>query len=160
MVTGDQYDWWFGWHSVETARYKLWNPIAHQYSYRTPYSTNWMSQTYAERYIGATSYIDEYVGNDAAKLSISFVDPKTLGFNTTIWPELGIETIVIGKAFIGDYSVSEFDGVSYLMYQVRRMPNGYRELRSRFFIDSKNHGSAQLGHDFAVYCKRCLVSLV
>jgi hypothetical protein len=100
-VTGDQYDWWFGWHSVETARYKLWNPIAHQYSYRTPYSTNWSNQTYAERYIGATSYIDEYVGNDAAKLSISFVDPESMGFNTTAWPELGIETIVIGKVLIG-----------------------------------------------------------
>ncbi|PYH94059.1 hypothetical protein BO71DRAFT_450329 [Aspergillus ellipticus CBS 707.79] len=132
QVTGEQYDWWFGWHSVETARYKLWNPIAHQYSYRTPYSENWANQTYAERYIGATSYIDEYVGQDAAKLSIEFVEPESLGFNTTAWPEQGIETIVIGK--------------------VRRMPNGYRELRSRFFIAENNHGDAQLGHDLAVHC--------
>ncbi|KAH6646899.1 hypothetical protein BKA67DRAFT_580859 [Truncatella angustata] len=151
-VTGDQYDWWFGWHSVETQRYKLWNPIAHQYSYRTPYSENWTNETYAERYIGATSYIDEYVGNDAAKLSIEFVEPESMGFNTTAWPDLGIETIVIGKVLIGDYSVEEFDGISYLMHQVRRMPNGYRELRSRFFIDSNNHGNSQLGHDLAVHC--------
>lgn len=38
------------------------------------------------------------------------------------------------------------------MHQVRHMPNGYRELRSRFFIAEKNHGSAQLGHDLAVHC--------
>ncbi|PWY73190.1 phloretin hydrolase [Aspergillus sclerotioniger CBS 115572] len=151
QVTGEQYDWWFGWHSVETARYKLWNPIAHQYSYRTPFSGNWANQTYTERYIGTTSYIDEYVGNDAAKLSIEFVEPTSLGFNTTAWPELGIETIVIGKVMIGNYSTTAFDDVSYLMHQVRRMPNGYRELRSRFFIAENNHGSAQLGHDLAVH---------
>lgn len=83
VVTGEQYDWWFGWHSVETARYKLWSPIAHQYSYRTPDSIDWANRTYAERYIGATSYIDEYVGNDAAKLSIQFVEPGSMGFNTS-----------------------------------------------------------------------------
>ncbi|KAM0310607.1 hypothetical protein ACHAO8_007973, partial [Botrytis cinerea] len=137
---------------VETQRYKLWNPIAHQYSYHTPYSESWSNETYAERYIGATSYIDEYVGNDAAKLSIEFVDPSSMGFNTTAWPELDIETIVIGKVLIGDYSVDEFDGISYPMHQVRRMPNGYRELRSRFFLDSNNHVNAQLGHDPAVHC--------
>ncbi|KAM0148266.1 hypothetical protein ACHAQE_009905 [Botrytis cinerea] len=137
---------------VETQRYKLWNPVAHQYSYRTSYSENWSNETYAERCIGATSYIDEYVGNDAAKLNIEFVDPSSMGFNTTAWPELDIETIVIGKVLIGDYSVDEFDGISYLIHQVRRMPNGYRELRSRFFLDSNNHVNAQLGHDPAVHC--------
>lgn len=101
QVTGEHYDWWFGWHSVETARYKLWNPIAHQYSYRTPQSEDWANQTLAERYIGTTSYIDEFVGQDAAKLSIEFVQPESLGFNTTAWPEQGIETIVIGKVMIG-----------------------------------------------------------
>ncbi|KAI2831841.1 hypothetical protein CBS147343_456 [Aspergillus niger] len=107
---------------------------------------------YPERYIGATSYIDEYVGNDAAKLSIEFVEPEALGFNTTAWPELGIETIVIGKIVIGNYSTTEFDDVSYLMHQVRRMPDGYRELRSRFFVAKSNQGTSQLGHDLAVHC--------
>ncbi|WP_245672553.1 DAPG hydrolase family protein [Nocardia anaemiae] len=26
------WDWWFGWHSVESARYKLWYPDAHMLS--------------------------------------------------------------------------------------------------------------------------------
>ncbi|KAJ0385754.1 hypothetical protein COL922a_005743 [Colletotrichum nupharicola] len=147
QVTCDQYDWWFGWHSVETARYKLWNPIAHQYSYRTPDSVDWANRTYAQRYIGATSYIDEYVGNDAAKLSIQFIEPESIGFNTSVWPELSIETVVVGKLFIGGVRP---DFVPHDM--VRRMPNGYRELRSRFFVASDNHGNAQLGHDLAVHC--------
>jgi len=31
-VTGEMWDWWFAWHSCESARYKLWHPDAHQYS--------------------------------------------------------------------------------------------------------------------------------
>ncbi|KAK1846665.1 hypothetical protein CCHR01_10703 [Colletotrichum chrysophilum] len=130
QVTYDQYDW----------------------CYRTPDSVDWANRTYAQRYIGATSYIDEYVGNDAAKLSIQFIEPESIGFNTSVWPELGIETVVVGKLFIGDYSLEEFDQTSYLMHMVRRMPNGYRELRSRFFVASDNHGNAQLGHDLTVHC--------
>jgi len=30
--TGEMIDWWFGWHGVETARYKLWHPQAHLFS--------------------------------------------------------------------------------------------------------------------------------
>lgn len=89
-----------------------------------------------------------------------------------------METIVVGKSMIGseskafgrmnlhhiqrlmtsnrayhgtDYSMTEFDDASYLTHQVRRMLNGYRELRSRFFIAADNHGNTQLGHDLAVY---------
>lgn len=49
---------WFSWHSVETARYALWNPITHTYTYRMPYQTNWTNQAYADPYIGTTSYIN------------------------------------------------------------------------------------------------------
>ncbi|KAK6838804.1 hypothetical protein RU639_000655 [Aspergillus parasiticus] len=152
-VTGDAYDWWFGWHSVETARYKLWNPVAHQYTYRVPVTEDWTNATLKQRYIGTTSFIDEYVGNDASQLSIQFVDPASVGFNTTAWPELGIETIVVGKIRIGGFTTTDFDDVSYLMHQVRRMPNGYRELRSRFWIAKDNHGTQQIGHDLAVHCQ-------
>ncbi|KAK8150736.1 hypothetical protein G3M48_009626 [Beauveria asiatica] len=138
-VTGDAYDWWFGWHTVQTARYKLWNPVAHQYAYR--------------RYIGMTSFIDEYVGNDAAQLSIQFLKPESLGFNVTAWPSQGIETIVAGRVKIGGFTTTDFDNVSYLMRQVRRRPDGKRELRSRFWIAKENHGTQQLGHDLAVHCQ-------
>ena len=33
------------------------------------------------------------------------------------------------------------------------MPNGYRELRSRFYIAADNNGSPKIGHDIAVHCK-------
>ncbi len=30
--TAAMWDWWFGWHSNESARYKLWHPDAHEYA--------------------------------------------------------------------------------------------------------------------------------
>jgi hypothetical protein len=92
------YDWWFGWHTTESARYKLWNPVAHQYAYRKPDSEDWSNKTYAERYWGMVSWIDEFVGNSAAKLSIEFIPPSELGVDTAKWAEAGIETMVIGKS--------------------------------------------------------------
>jgi hypothetical protein len=95
------YDWWFGWHTIESARYKLWNPVAHQYAYRKPDSEDWSNKTYAERYWGMVSWIAEFVGNSAAKVSIEFIPPSELGVDTTKWAETGIETMVIGKIFLG-----------------------------------------------------------
>ncbi|KAK4505927.1 hypothetical protein PRZ48_003892 [Zasmidium cellare] len=105
-----------------------------------------------DRYINTSSYVDEYVGSNAAKLSIGFIEPESVGFDQSRWPELNIETIVVGQVLIGNYTEASWDGKSYLMHQVRRMPNGYRELRSRSWIAKSNHGSAQLGHDLAVHC--------
>ncbi|OOF90344.1 hypothetical protein ASPCADRAFT_135237 [Aspergillus carbonarius ITEM 5010] len=51
-----------------------------------------------------------------------------------------------------DYSTTDFDNISYLIHQVRCMPNNsYRELRSRFFIAENNHRNVQLGHDLTVH---------
>jgi hypothetical protein len=44
------------------------------------------------------SWIDEFVGNSAAKLSIEFIPPSELGVDTAKWAEAGIETMVIGKS--------------------------------------------------------------
>lgn len=56
--------------------------------------------------------------------------------------------------YITDHSTTSFDNSSYLMHQVRRMDNGNRELRSRFWLSGSNHGSApkEIAHDLAVHC--------
>ncbi|PKX88688.1 uncharacterized protein P174DRAFT_435873 [Aspergillus novofumigatus IBT 16806] len=117
------YDWWFGWQTTKSARYKLWNPVAHQYAYRKPDSEEWSNKTYAGRYWGMVSWIDEFVGNYAAKLSIEFIPPSELGVDTT-------KTMVIGKIFLGEYVSEGFGSIPYLIPQVRHKSDGYRELRS------------------------------
>jgi hypothetical protein len=53
---------------------------------------------------------------------------------------------------VTEHSTTAWDGESYLMHQIRRTPDGTRELRSRFWVAKDNHGTAQLGHDLAVHC--------
>ncbi|KAL1618595.1 hypothetical protein SLS56_010479 [Neofusicoccum ribis] len=101
-ITGEMYDWWFGWHLVDSARYKLWNPVAHQYAWRFPETLDWANKTLPQRYIGTFSQIDEYIGNDAQKITIAFVDPAVLGFEKEKWAEQGIETIVTARILIGE----------------------------------------------------------
>ncbi|KAF4332485.1 phloretin hydrolase [Fusarium beomiforme] len=146
-VTGDMYDWWFGWHLVDSQRYKLWHPLAHQYAYRVPNAMDWSNKTLPERYIGAHSWIDEFLGNFATKLTVNFVDPVSLGFNTSAYESQGIETIVV--AHITNGHTTNVTGNSYLMHQIRRKDDGQRELRSRFFFDAYTDNQA---HDLSVHC--------
>ncbi|KAK1992602.1 hypothetical protein LX36DRAFT_715245 [Colletotrichum falcatum] len=146
-VTGDMYDWWFGWHLVDSQRYKLWHPLAHQYAYRVPNTVDFSNKTLPERYIGTYSWIDEYLGNNATKLTINFVDPTSVGFNTSAFDSQGIETIVTAR--INNGHTTNVTGNSYLMHQIRRKDDGTRELRSRFFFDVYTDNMA---HDLAVHC--------
>lgn len=147
------YDWWFSWHLVDPSRYKLWFPLAHRYAWRLPETlvTNASAPT-SSRYIGTHSFIDEYIGNSAAKLTVNFIDPAVeLGFNTSSYASAGIETIVAGRLNSGSHTAN-VTGHSYLMHQIRRKPDGSGEyeLRSRFFIE-QNPGT-QIAHDMLAHC--------
>ncbi|KAF5601343.1 phloretin hydrolase [Fusarium pseudocircinatum] len=101
----------------------------------------------AERNIGSYSWIDEFIGNFATKLTVNFVDPVSLGFNTNTYESQGIETIVTAH-FTSGYT-NNVTGNSYLMHQIRRKNDGQRELRSRFFLDVFRETQ---GHDLSVHC--------
>ncbi|VUC29448.1 unnamed protein product [Clonostachys rosea] len=147
LVTGDMYDWWFGWHLVDPQRYKLWHPLAHQYAWRYPSVADWRNKTLPERYIGSYSFIDEFIGNFATKLTVNFVDPASIGFDTNAFASQGIETIVVGH--ITNEHVTNVTGNSYLMHQIRRKNDGRRELRSRFFLE---HFTEDQAHQLGVHC--------
>ncbi|KAJ5279805.1 hypothetical protein N7478_005177 [Penicillium angulare] len=97
QVSGEAWDWWFGWHSVETSRYKLWHPNAHQFAWRFPDTLDISNKSYADRYIGTFSFINEYLGNDCTHLTVAFIVPKELEIDKSKWPELGIEAMVCAK---------------------------------------------------------------
>lgn len=82
-------------------RYKLWNPVAHQYAWRYPNSLDWANKTYPERYFNTFSFIDEYLGNDAYKLTVAFIDPSELGFDPSEFAEHNIETMVVAHIHSG-----------------------------------------------------------
>lgn len=78
-VTPAMIDWWFGWHLPETARYKLWHPRAHLKAVCKE-DRSQLSDDRA-RYVGNTSYVDEYIGRSIQRLAIEFQSPRSFGLD-------------------------------------------------------------------------------
>jgi hypothetical protein len=123
-VTADMWDWWFGWHSTDTARYKLWHPDAHQFATVGEDRSADRSLTDRQRYIDNVSYVDEYVGATFARLAIRFVDPNTLGFT-----DRPGTTHICARVGTSDLPAA----AGWLVHQVRPTDHG-SEMRSRFFL--------------------------
>jgi hypothetical protein len=129
-VTGQMWDWWFGWHSGESARYKLWYPDAHQYSAAGERRSEDRTLTDRQRYVGNVSYVDEYVGGRLVPLAIRFFDPSRLGFDE---PRPG-ETVIAARVGPSVAPVA----FGWIVHQVRATGSG-AEMRSRFFLNHLEH---------------------
>lgn len=89
------------------------------------------SAPYRDRYIGGTSFVDEYVGSSLGELAIQFVHPDKLGFSdnsvdpdeaTAICATVGLSRVPL------DWG--------HLVHHVRRVKGG-AEMRSRFWMGGK-----------------------
>jgi 2,4-diacetylphloroglucinol hydrolase len=50
-----------------------------------------------ERFIGTTHHVEEYIGPELLPISISFVDPSELGFDTSRFAAAGIVAHACGR---------------------------------------------------------------
>ncbi|HEX4846975.1 MAG TPA: hypothetical protein VFV30_02430 [Novosphingobium sp.] len=78
-VTAAMWDWWFGWHSLSSPRYRLWHPQAHRKS-QLAEDRRHLPPGRA-RYIGNVSAVDEFIGDQMTRLAIGFVPPAAFGFD-------------------------------------------------------------------------------
>ncbi|MEV4897676.1 hypothetical protein AB0K48_50925 [Nonomuraea sp. NPDC055795] len=120
----EMFTWWFWWHSVEPERYSLWYPFNHDHA--NPRNRDALTQpglTDAERYIGNTHDIVEYVGPTRAELVIEFHDAGDLG---------------IDSSRIKEPEYSQACGIindkSWMIHLPRATEDGF-ELRSRYYFD-------------------------
>ena len=167
-ASGAMIDWWFAWHGEESQRYKLWHPHAHMKArWKHPVPTD--AATDRERYVGNTSYVDEYIGDDKMRLAIQFRSPAEFGLDVSRFAEAGVQTAVcaeVGPAR-GAFNVGK------LVHLIRETEDGC-EMRSRFWLGKvalrdkpRSHvanrvlGSGliskvavrrELGHDMVVHC--------
>lgn len=128
-VTGKMIDWWFGWHSEESARYKLWHPRAHVRAQIKQSFETQSDLTDKQRYVNNTSFVDEYVGGDIHKLAIQFVEPKVFGLNENGFEDAQVETAVCAKIGFANLPVN----FGKLVHLMRTTENGC-EMRSRFWL--------------------------
>jgi hypothetical protein len=122
-ATARMVDWWFGWHSDEPQRYKLWHPQAHVHAeWQAP------ARPPLRGYVGRVSFVDEYVGSKLGRYAIRFVPPRTLGFDESALEAADATAVCARVGFAG--TPVDF---GHLVHHVRPVVGGC-EMRSRFWI--------------------------
>ena len=129
-VTPAMWDWWFGWHGVSAERYRLWHPREHVGSkvseIRGP------SRDLKARYIGVTSFIEEYIGDrELQKLSVEFRAHREFGLDESEVARQG--TAICARGGFPD----KFVETAYLVHFVRETSGG-SEMLSRFWLGYVN----------------------
>jgi hypothetical protein len=126
-TTPEMIDWWFGWHIARTERYKLWHPQAHVFTQPRYDLSGVGGLTDRERYVGNTSWVDEYIGPFLSRLAITFHDPADLGLTDAVLAAGGFGTAVCARTYDSDHGHL----LAHLVHAVRRDGAG-SEMRSRF----------------------------
>jgi hypothetical protein len=127
--TGEMFQWWFWWHSVEPARYTIWYPYSHISA--DPVDRDVLSApglTHEQRYIGNTHRVTECIGSRPVRISIRFVDPAELGFDTSRFGEAGIVAHACAEVSLLRPDVQ----LTTMVHLARRTEDGF-ELRSRYW---------------------------
>lgn len=120
-------DWWFGWHLSRFERYKLWHPQAHAFTQPRFDLSQVDGLTDRERYIGNTSWVDEYIGPFLSRLAISFHEPADLGLTSEVMAAGGFGTAVCAVTTDSDHGHL----LANLVHAVRLTDTG-SEMKSRF----------------------------
>ncbi len=121
------WDWWFAWHSLESARYKLWHPESHAYAgVRDGNAGDHIDPTDRSGWQGNVSYVDEVIGGQMDQLAIAPQDPARYGIDLARFDG----TAVVGT--VGTVFVPVNVGLA--CHQIRRTSGG-SEMRSRFYLN-------------------------
>lgn len=124
-VNAAMWDWWFGWHSISSARYRLWHPLAHRRSQLAEDRRHLSPDR--TRYINNVSAVDEFIGDQMTQLAISFVEPKTFGLDHELVDKLG--TAICATVALRTRHLEH----GKLVHMVENTPEGCI-MRSRFHL--------------------------
>lgn len=127
-VTGEMFEWWMGWHYMEPQRYKLWHPQAHLMNGTAKMQGDDPDMSNREKY-QTTHFVTEYMGNNAAQVTISF-SPANEYFHANKAPYTDeITALVCGRIALLRPSLT----IGYVVHQIRQVEDG-AEMRSRFWL--------------------------
>jgi len=129
-VNPEMIDFWFGWHSTEPQRYKLWHPRAHLHAqWESAESSHLANQKGRARYVGRTSFVDEYLGSTLTQAAINFLPPTELAFDESALADPQLATVIAARISLTNSPLE----AGYLVHHVRQVAGG-AQMRSRFWL--------------------------
>lgn len=129
-VSGEMYQWWFWWHSLESERYTLWYP--HNHVSVEPQNREVLVRpglAHEQRYVGTTHHVGEYIGKDFLRVAIRFVHPTELGLDTSRFAAAGIVGHACARVMVLGTGVE-----AVTMIHLARQTERGIEQRSRYWI--------------------------
>jgi len=127
-VSGKMIDWWFGWHYMESQRYKLWHPRAHLANRAQRMIGDDSGLSDRDKYLANPNYVTEYIGAAVQKLVITFADPSTY-FDVSCFDDANVSTAICGTVGLQNSRVN----TGILVHLIRETDDGC-EMRSRFWL--------------------------
>ena len=127
--TPEMLDWWMGWHLTRTERYKLWHPQAHVFAQARYDYSGISGLSDLGRYVGNTSWVDEYLGPVLSRLAITFHEPGSIGLSGEVLENSGYGTAIVAEVTDRDSGKH----LCHLVHVLRRTVYGC-EMRSRFYF--------------------------
>lgn len=124
-VSAAMWDWWFSWHSYTSERYQLWHPKDHVASSLAKDRRN--VDSIRDRWVGNTSFVDEYIGGELQRLAIRFVPPSTVGFDQARLDQMGVA--VCARTALRRERLA----AGHLIHLIEDTSNGSR-MHSRFLL--------------------------
>jgi hypothetical protein len=121
-------DWWFGWHYMESQRYKLWHPRAHLANGAERMIGDDPSRTDREKYLHNPNYVSEYVGDQRLEITITFSDASE-HLDTSRFESARVGTAICGEVRMGRSPLA----IGSLIHLIRETDEGC-EMRSRFWL--------------------------
>ena len=167
-VTGKMIDWWFGWHYLESQRYKLWHPRCHVANKAEKMISDDPNLSDREKYLNNPNYVTEYIGSKLQDILITFSEPATF-FDTSQFKNANIGTAICGSIGLQKFPLN----FAKLIHLIRETEDGC-EMRSRFWLGkpeirgldangavnkiagakffAKNSVSIEMGKELYVHC--------
>lgn len=127
-VSGKMIDWWFGWHYLESQRYKLWHPRCHIANRAEKMISDDPELSDREKYLNNPNFVTEYIGSNLQEIIISFSEPSNF-FDVSRFQQAGISTAICGT--VGFQRLPLDFGI--LIHLIRETEDGC-EMRSRFWL--------------------------
>jgi hypothetical protein len=127
-VTSEMIDWWFGWHPMESQRYKLWHPRAHMLNRAERMVGDDPTLSDREKYLHNSNYVTEYIGDDLIDITITFSDASEF-FDVSRFGAARVGTAICGTVGFQKAPVT----FGLLIHLIRETPDGC-EMRSRFWL--------------------------